>query len=843
LHRRLALLFFAATLTSCAGPAAFQPDSTAQEPETPPAKPNAVEEFAKGKRSLDGMFEVLVDDDAARVWLVLPAPDDEGTVAELIYIEGLASGLGSNSIGLDRGQLGPSRLVHLRRIGGRLFIEQPNLYYRALSEDRDEVDAVRQSFASSVLWSGKIAATDEDGRFVVDFTDFVVRDAHKVTTRLEQNKEGSYKLDAKRSALDTRALLAFPDNLEFEAILTFAGEKPGSQVRSVTPTAESITLIQHHSLIRLPDDDYTPRAFDPRAGSFATYFLDYAVGLDQSMQVNWIARHRLHKTTPGQAPSPVVEPIIYYVDRGAPEPVRQALIDGASWWVSAFEKAGFEDAFRVEVLPEGAHPLDVRYNVIQWVHRSTRGWSYGGAVTDPRTGEIIKGHVSLGSLRVRQDRRIFEGLLGAQHTGSGNPDDPIELALARIRQLSAHEVGHTLGLRHNFAASSYGDRASVMDYPAPWISVDEEGHFDTSRTYGVGVGIWDDFSVSYAYGEFDDGTADATPEALDALVNTALDDGLIFAGDQDARPRGSSHPKAHLWDNGTDPVAELASVMEVRSMALTDFGTGNVVVGTPLAELQETFALVYFYHRYQAAAVAKLVAGVDYGINVAGDGRSPARAVDAQTQRDALAALVRTLDPVELDIADSTLSILLPANVPGRGRGRERMNRNTSPNFDGRGAAISAMDLVVSLLLVPERCARLGEQARLDGSQLDLNEVLDALGEAAFDRRARTERLRSLQRGLQSVLVTRMIERASDGATPDDVRAILEAHLGRLQRRLARRSASDGPDAAHDAMLARLLDRFMNQHPWTPARVVTPLDLPPGSPIGSDGFGDCSHTN
>jgi hypothetical protein len=487
-------------------------------------------------------------------------------------------------------------------------------------------------------------------------------------------------------------------------------------------------------------------------------------------------------------------------------------------------------------MPEGAHPLDVRYNVIQWVHRSTRGWSYGGGVIDPRTGEFIKGHVSLGSLRVRQDRRIFEALLGTEGTGTGDPDDPVELALARIRQLSAHEVGHTIGMRHNFCASTYGGRASVMDYPAPWITVDEQGDLDTSNAYGVGIGLWDQFATRFAYAEFD--TEEAA--ALEALVQEALAAGLDFGGDADARPRGSSHPTAHLWDNGEDPVAELSNVMEVRSIALSDFGERNVVPGTPLAELQETFALVYFFHRYQTEAVVKLVGGVDYRFNVAGDGQPLASPLPAEVQRGALSALMGALDPVELDVADSTLAALTPSTIPGTGRSRERFRSNTAPNFDARGAAVSAIDHVVSLLLVPERCARLNEQVRIDGSQLGLAEVLDELTETAFDRRARTERLRSIQRGLQSVLVTRMIERASAVDTTDDVRAVLEMHLKRLQRRLDRRSATESPDASHDAMLARLLDRYLNQNSWGDEATVTPLNLPPGSPIGSSGFGDCS---
>ena len=220
--------------------------------------------------------------------------------------------------------------------------------------------------------------------------------------------------------------------------------------------------------MELPDDDYTPRPYDPRAGYGTVTYIDYAAPLGEPMTRRYLRRHRLEKQDPTAEVSDAVEPIVYYLDRGTPEPVRSALLDGARWWNQAFEAAGYRDAFRVEVMPEGADSLDVRYNVIQWVHRSTRGWSYGNSVTDPRTGEIIKGHVSLGSLRVRQDYLIAEGLLSPYVNGDETPPALAEMALARIRQLSAHEVGHTLGLGHNYYASEQG-RVSVMDYPHPLV--------------------------------------------------------------------------------------------------------------------------------------------------------------------------------------------------------------------------------------------------------------------------------------------------------------------------------------------------------------------------------------
>ncbi|HRC84610.1 MAG TPA: DUF5117 domain-containing protein, partial [Thermoanaerobaculia bacterium] len=388
-----------------------------------------------------GLFTIYPDAATGKLWLEAPAPSADGRIGSYLYIEGLLQGLGSNPVGLDRGQVGETHLVTLRRLGGRLLVEEENTKFRATSHDPEEKKAVRESFATSVLWAGEIAATDGDGRFLVDFTSFVARDAHGLVATLKRAGQGSFSLDAAKSALDLEACLAFPDNLELEALLTFSGTEPGRELATTVPEPGLVSLVQHHSLIRLPDDGYQPRAFDPRAGSYSVRYLDFGVPLDQPIDRRLVVRHRLQKVDPKASRSRVVKPIVYYVDSGAPEPVRSALIEGASWWAKAFEDAGFVDAFRVEILPPGVHPLDVRYNVIQWVHRATRGWSFGGGVIDPRTGEMISGHVTLGSQRVRQDRLIFEGLLGTAKTGSGAADDPIELSLARIRQLAAHEVG------------------------------------------------------------------------------------------------------------------------------------------------------------------------------------------------------------------------------------------------------------------------------------------------------------------------------------------------------------------------------------------------------------------
>jgi hypothetical protein len=795
-----------------------------------------IDEKVEGFEKHSGLLELYVDAQGGKVWLrVPPPPAGQSEIGRYLYFEALVRGLGSNPVGLDRNQLGATKLIALRRVGGRILIEHVNTRYRALSGDPHEARATAESFATSVLWAGELAAEDADGSVLVDFTSFLLLDAHGVVNTLKSAGQGSWSLDGARSVVDLEACLAFPENLEFEVMLTFEGKEPGGEVRATAPTSGAITLALHHSILQLPEPGYTPRRFDPRVGCFAIQFADYAAPLDAPLEKRWIMRHRLEKVDPSAERSRVKEPIVYYVDRGVPEPVRSALLDGARWWAAAFEAAGFIDAFRVELLPENAHPMDARYNVINWVHRATRGWSYGWGVSDPRTGELIKGHVLLGSLRVRQDRLLFEGLAGTEKTGSGDPDDPVQLALARIRQLSAHEVGHTLGIAHNFAASTYG-RASVMDYPAPLVTVGEDGQLDFSQAYAVGVGAWDVQAVRYGYSDFAPGTDEDA--ALEAIVREGLDDGLHFITDADARPAGAAQPLGNLWDNGVLPEEELARLLGVRRVALSRFGVRNIATGQPLSTLEEVLAPLYFMHRYQLDAAAKVVGGIDYRYALRGDGHPTASVIDATRQRRALEVLLDSTSPEALDLPESVLNLLLPRPF-GYGRNREQLASASLPAFDALGAATTAADITLRNILQPQRCARLVDQHRRDENQLGLEDVLNEIRTRIFESGDSTPRLAEVGRAVERAAVDAMIGLAANSSAPPYVRARVEWALTDLRRGLQREGGRDDGERAHRATLAGELGRFLERHGdgEPPAGALAP---PPGSPIGHAGPGRLS---
>jgi hypothetical protein len=747
---------------------------------------------------------------------------------EFLYISSLSNGIGSNDIGLDRGQLGAERLVKFIKAGNKLLMVQPNQDYRAITDNELERKSIEQAFAKSVIYGFKIVESDA-GNYIVDFTPFLLQDTHGVANRLKNAKEGTYKLDLSKSALSLERTRAFPKNVEFEALLTFKGEPKGQNIKSVTPTASLVSVVQHHSFIELPDNNYKPREFDVRSGAISISYLDYATPVQEQIRKRYIIRHRLEKKDPSATISEAKEPIIYYLDPGTPEPVRSALLDGAAWWNQAYEAIGFKDAFQIKMLPEGADLLDCRYNVIQWVHRSTRGWSYGAGVTDPRTGEIIKGHVSLGSLRIRQDFLIAQALLNKPFaTNDDNYQPMLEMAIARIRQLSAHEVGHTLGFTHNFAAST-NDRASVMDYPHPLIAL-KNNAIDLSNAYASGIGDWDKVTVAYSYSQFDEALNERNE--LNKILNKAQSDGLRFISDSDARPQGGAHALAHLWDNGKTASEGLEDLIKIRAHAISNFSKDNIRTNEPYSVLEDVFVPLYFFHRYQTEGAIKVVGGLDYNYAVKGGGQFTTKVVDANAQKETLKSILKTIDAEFLAIPKNKLD-LFPPRAYAYGRSRESFKGKTGVGFDALSVTATASDMTLSLLLHPERANRLVQQKSLDKNQPGLDGVLQDIIDNTFKKNYNDSYLSEIQQMTNVNVLKHIMNLAVNDAAYFQVNAMANAAISKISRSLD----SNNMSASYKLQYKRLIREFHTK----PEKFVlksTPK-LPDGSPIGS---GICNYS-
>lgn len=786
-------------------------------------------QITSGLTRQDGLLTIFADPKGGRVLLQLPKAAEDGALARVIHHTALKTGVGSSVTGLDRAQIGPTNIIAFRQVGKRIIAELEHTAYRADAGSADEQAAARNAFIGSTVWSGEVLATAPDGGVLIDISSFVTRDAHGIAPALARSGQGTLRPVDNLTMVDAAEARAFPDNIELEGRLTFSVENAGPVIRHNAPDPRLVSLSVRHSFIRLPDAGYQTREHDPRTGALNLTVTDFSAPLNEAMVSRLAQRFRLIKTDPSAARSTVVKPIVFYVDRAAPEPIRTALVEGAMWWAEAFDKAGYINAYRVEVLPEGVDPLDARYNVINWVNRATRSWSYGQSVVDPRTGEIVKGSVLLGSLRVRQDMMIFEGLVGADQTGKGGPNDPQEVALARIRQLSAHEVGHAIGLQHNFAASTQ-DRASVMDYPVPQLRIQDD-HIHFADAYDVGLGGWDNFAIDWLY-------ADADPAELNRRAHAGSHQ-WRFTADEDARVGDDGQVWGSLWDNGSDAVAELNHLMQVRRLALSRFGLDNLPQGAAVNDLRRRLVPIYLYHRYQVDAVAKLIGGSDYGYQVKGGGMKASTPVAPAQQRAALDALLATLDPSELDLREDLIS-LLQAQQSGDADLQhtvELFSSRQGRGFDAGTAAEIAADVTLQNLFAPARLERLADQARRDPAQMSVGQLTDAV--IAYVFKPAQGRLAEPARRAQARTVLTLAQLLFNKGLSASTAGQIRERLNGLGLRLKASRATDPVQKSHDLWLAEILadgEKLKQALEVGHARAPTP----PGAPIGAEACWHCS---
>ena len=804
-------------LTACAAPAAPPAVAPAPTSSSSGVAPS-IAARAAGLERRDGFLPLYLDDRQGRLLLELPR---DSTRALLFLSQ--ATGLGSNPVGIDRGGDGGGYVARFDRSGSRVLVVLENWNYRSSARDNPaHVRTVEESFAPSTVAALPLVAV-EGGRLLVDATDLFVRDWNDVSGTLARLGPWSYALDRDRSSVHGPRTRAFPRNTEVEVALTFTTTgRPSPIVQRIVPDGRAFTVRQHASLVALPDDGYRPRAMDPRVGYFGVTFKDYARPIQEALEQRWIARFRLERENPNDPTSPIRNPIVYYVDRGIPEPVRSATKEGAAFWVDAFDRAGLRGAFRVEDLPEGVDPLDARYNVVQWVNRNERGWSVGGSEADPRTGEIIKGMARMDSHRARTDYNLYAGLVGADSSAADTA-----FVLARVRQVTAHEVGHTLGLSHNYIASTY-ERGSVMDYPPPRVRLDSRGEIDLSQAYGTRIGDYDVWALRWGYGIFPPA---AERDSLEAIVREGLAKGYLYLSDEDARPEYAADPRVTLWDDAATPEEFLGHQMAVRRVAMSRFGLRNIRPGEPVATLQERFVPLYLMHRFAANGVSKAVGGVEYANAVRGDAQQATRPVGPARQRAALAALVGALDPRELAIPDTVLTLLGPRPAGYEGS-VELFSSRTRPVLDELGAARTLAQMIVDLPLQRDRAARLVQQSAHDPRALTLGETVETLIAATWrGAEPAPRKLQALKRVAGRAVADRLLGLAADSAASPEVRAEAEYQIALLRDDARARSRSgDVATRAHWTAIAGDFTRWLERRELpkpTPA-----LTAPPGDPFG-----------
>ncbi len=817
----------ASLLASVYVPGALQAQQHANAASPTPAARSIASQTA-GLERHDGFIPFYYDPNTGKLLLEV-----QRLGQDFLYLPTLATGVGSNDLGLDRGTTGREALVRFERFGPRVLLVQQNTRYRATA-DSVQAHSVEESFATSAIASMPIVA-EEGGRLLVDATDFLLQDAMDVSSTIQRQKQGTYRLDRNRSAIYMPHTKAFPKNTEIETLLTFASDAPGREVARHAPDPGALTLREHFSFVELPDSNYKPRAFDPRVGFFTVTFDDFSRPFTEQPEVRWINRWRLEKKDPSAAMSEPVKPIVYYLDPGIPEPYRTAFRQGAAWWSKTFEAAGFRNAFRVEDLPAGADPMDARYSMIQWVHRSEPGFSVGQSFVDPRTGEIIKAMLKMDTYRSITDYNIFAGLEpatdGAASDWMASLDPNVngtEFAMSRRRQHVAHEIGHTLGLAHNYISHAFG-RASVMDYPGPLVTLRPDGTLDLSHAWSSGTGAYDTLAIRFGYTQYPNAAAERAGQ--EALARQAIAGGARFMTDRDAS--AGVYPEVTRWLNGDDAVKELARESAVRDVLISKFNESVIAPGDPMWMINERFVPVYLHHRYAIEAATKAIGGMEYTFALRGDGQTPATIVAPAKQREALRLLMATLQPKELAVPERIVKMIPPSPYGFSGG----WGFSTTPAgivYDPLAIARSLASNVADGILQPDRIERVISFHSRNAASPSADEVIGQMISSVYTGSvATTPYERGVRRQARQAVVDALFALAQDKRATADARAVADDQLNRLARTLSSTSTStsDADDRAANDEVVRDVRNWLDRR-IAPPQPTGVIELPPGTPIG-----------
>ena len=768
---------------------------------------------------------VRVDQDRNKVLLEV-TPDRIGR--DFLHQSVLATGAGIPALGLDRGQTGGSVVVRLEKRGKRLVMVRDNWSVRADGADAAGKRGATEAFATSVVASFPIES-EANGVVVADATTLFLSDTYGIAESIRRGQQGNARVDANRSWFDPARTKAFPKNAEIHSVLTFTVDNPGPALRRSAPDAAAPTFEVHHSLVALPDSaGFRPRAADPRTGLFGGAYGDYAQSYDQLYRGGQTSRWRLVPKDPaayqrGQLTEPVT-PIVYYLDPAIPEPYRTYFREGGAWWNKVFEGAGWRNAFQIRDLPAGADPMDARYTMIYWVHRNQPGPSVGPSLQDPRTGEILRTVVRMDSWRSMIDYNIYAGLLPA--AGPGGLNVPVEQFVAmRRRQHVAHEIGHTLGMSHNYIAHAQG-RTSVMDYPFPLISVDARGTLDLSKAYAPFAGAWDSLAIRYGHTWYADAASEKA--GLAKIIKESLDRDVRFVADQHADAAGSI-PEVTRWVEGKTMFDAVERTAAVRRLAIDKFDDRAIKPGEPMYLLNMRFAHVYLHHRYSLEGLVKYVGGMDFRYAMRGDGQVPTTILPAASQRRALGMALDALEPRELAVPERVMALIPPAPYGGD-ESFEWIGSAGGTSFDQVSLAGGLATEVIEGLLHRERAARVVQFSARDASLPTLDEVMTTIVDRTWGAAAATDAAsQTLRRTVQRVVLNTLLDLSGDRQALAEVRQAAELHLQKLDERIAGLSGGAAADAALRAAARREIARHFegNDDPQKRSRFrVIPLPWP-----------------